>query len=77
MSEVIMEVPIALQQLIKSNNKLLKDYQAVLWRQVEDANDQMMQILRLDPANGWRLDVERMVYVRVEESNSDIVGEVD
>lgn len=77
MSEVIMEVPIALQQLIKSNNKLLKDYQAVLWRQIEDANAQMMQILRLDPANGWRLDAERMVYVRIEQPDSDIVEDTN
>lgn len=62
-----MEVPVALQHLINANNKLLKEYQSLLLRQIDDANIQMMQILRLDPSNGWRLDLERMVYVRTEE----------
>lgn len=67
MKEVTMEVPVALQHLINANNKLLKEYQSLLLRQIDDANIQMMQILRLDPSNGWRLDLERMVYVRTEE----------
>lgn len=71
MSEVTMEVPLALQQLVTSNNKLLKDYQAVLWRQIEQANAEMMQILRLDPSAGWRLDIERMLYVRIENEPTD------
>lgn len=64
--EVIMEVPFSLRQLILANNELLRNYQATLVRQVEIANEQMMQILRLDPSIGWRLDMERMVYVRTE-----------
>lgn len=71
MDEVIMDVPIALQQLIKSNNQLLKEYQAVLWKQIENANTQMMQILRLDPAIGWKLDMDRMVYVRMDTNTTD------
>jgi TRAP-type mannitol/chloroaromatic compound transport system substrate-binding protein len=77
MNEITMEVPIALEQLIKSNNKLLKDYQAVLWKQVEDANAQMMQILRLDSSAGWRLDVDRMVYVRIEETSDSVIDPRD
>ena len=70
MEEFTMEVPLALQQLIVNNNKLLKDYQATLWRQVEQANKQMMGILKLDPTAGWRLDMERMVYVRVQNQET-------
>lgn len=63
-SEVTMEVPMALQQLIRANNELLKKYQATLVQQIEVANEQMMQLLRLNPAAGWSLDMERMKYVR-------------
>jgi hypothetical protein len=66
MNETTMEVPIALQQLIKTNNDLLRAQQARLVREIEEANAQMMGILKLDPAVGWRLDMERMVYVRIE-----------
>jgi hypothetical protein len=72
MEEFTMEVPIALQQLILNNNKLLKDYQAMLWRQVEDSNKQMMGILKLDPAAGWRLDMERMVYVQIPAQDTPV-----
>lgn len=67
MDEVTMEVPLALQQLIVNNNEKLRVQQAVLTRQVEEANAQMMAILKLDPQAGWKLDIERMVYVRVEQ----------
>lgn len=62
--EVLLEVPLALQHLIRNNNKLLKDYQRSLMLQVEEANDQMMRLLRLDTNEGWKLDLERMVYAR-------------
>jgi hypothetical protein len=65
MNQVTLEVPIALQNLIKANNTLLKTYQAQLMEDVQQANLQMMQILQIDPANGWRLDMENMQYVRV------------
>jgi len=62
--QVTMEVPLALQNLIKANNTLLKSYQAQLINDIQEANTQMMQMLQLDPANGWQLDMENMVYVR-------------
>jgi hypothetical protein len=69
--EITMEVPLALQQLINANNERLKAYQNDLMQQVQDANIQMMQILKLDPTQGWRLDVNRMVYVKLEEPKED------
>jgi hypothetical protein len=66
-----MEVPLALQQLINANNERLKAYQNDLVQQVQDANIQMMQILKLDPTQGWRLDANRMVYVKLEEPKED------
>lgn len=63
-NEVTLAVPVALQYLIRSNNQLLKNYQEQLIQEVQDANIQTMQLLRLDPDAGWKLDMERMVYVR-------------
>lgn len=68
-TNVTLEVPLALQQLIKANNKLLKVYQTQLMQEVEDANIQMMQILQLNPDAGWILDMEHMVYVRPQENS--------
>lgn len=73
MSEKIitMEVPMALQSLIKANNTLLKTYQTQLMEEIQQANIQMMGMLKLDPANGWRLDMENMVYVRITEAPTE------
>ena len=71
--EVTLAVPLALQQLVRSNNTLLKTYQKQLMDELEEANIQMMRILQLNPDAGWLLDMERMVYTRTveEESNTD------
>lgn len=69
--EVTMEVPLALQQLIKNTNDILRVQQAQALRQIEEANTQMMGILKLDPSVGWRLDMERMVYVRVSTNTQE------
>lgn len=63
-NEVTLAVPFALQKLILANNELLRQYQQKLVAEIEEANHQMMQLLRLDPIAGWTLDMERMVYTR-------------
>jgi hypothetical protein len=60
-------VPYALQRLIESNNQLLRQYQAELTSKVVEANEQMMQILGLNPKDGWSLDTDTMSYIKVEE----------
>ena len=60
-------VPIALKELIQSNNLLLNQYQQELTKKVISANMEMMQILGLDPNVGWRLDTEQMVYTKQEQ----------
>lgn len=75
--QVTLDVPLALQNLIKSNNALLKSYQVQLMTEIQEANVQMMQILQIDPTNGWRLDMENMVYIRIEEKpeeNASVAG---
>jgi hypothetical protein len=67
---VMVPVPMALQNLIKANNSLLKSYQSQLMAEVQEANLQMMSILNIDPSNGWRLDMDRMVYVRVSDTQN-------
>lgn len=68
-------VPLALRNLIESNNQLLKTYQADLTSRVIQANEEMMKILGLDPTEGWRLDIEGGVYVKVNEENVTSVSE--
>ena len=69
--ELKVSIPLALRTLVKSNNELLKNYQSTLIAEIEEASAQMMQILRLDPNEGWRLDLDRMIYVRVEECEEE------
>jgi hypothetical protein len=76
-NQVTMEVPIALQNLIKANNALLKSYQSRLMEEVQQANIQLMQILQIDPRNGWRLDMDNMVYVRIDQSEPTAVTDPD
>lgn len=75
---VMLKVPKALEMLIKGNNELLKQYKEQLFNEVKEANEQMMQILKLDPAIGWRLDLDKMMYVRLnlEEPISDPIEEL-
>jgi hypothetical protein len=63
-NQVTVHIPVALRQLITTSNELLKNYQAKLLGEIEEANVQMMEILKLDSRHGWRLDMERMVYTR-------------
>ncbi len=52
-------VPTALKELILSNNLLLQQYQEQLTSKVIAANLEMMQLLGLNPSDGWKLDMER------------------
>ena len=64
-------VPIALKELILSNNTLLTQYQQDLTKKVIAANMEMMELLNLNPNDGWRLDTDQMVYVKQDASPSD------
>lgn len=66
--------PMALRQLIESNNQLLRQYQNDLTARVMTANEEMMRLLGLDPNDGWRLDIETFTYVKVEQSDDTSVG---
>ena len=68
MSEIkSIPVPIALKELIASNNELLANYQKELTTKVISANIEIMQLLGLNPDDGWRLDMEQMVYIKQEQ----------
>lgn len=69
--QVTVDVPLALQNLIKANNTLLKSYQSQLMQEIQEANMQMMRMLQIDPANGWRLDMDNMLYVLVNEEPTE------
>lgn len=70
-NEVTLEVPLALRQLIQTNNQLLRKFQQELLQQIQESNAQMMQILRLSGEAGWKLDMERMVYVRPKTEDEE------
>jgi hypothetical protein len=75
---VMLKVPKALELLIKGNNELLKQYKEQLYKEVREANEQMMQILKLDPTVGWRLDLDKMMYVRLNlEEPTETVEETE
>lgn len=57
-------VPIVLKELINSNNALLTQYQQELTKRVIAANVEVMEILGLNPVDGWRLDMDNLVYVK-------------
>ena len=67
-------VPLALRQLIESNNQLLKQYQNDLTGKVMVANEEMMRILGLDPNEGWRSDVDNYTYVKIEQDDTPSVS---
>lgn len=64
-------VPMSMRELINSNNKLLELYQKELTAKVFSANEEMMQMMNLDPADGWRLDLSTMTYVKQEPNIDD------
>lgn len=72
MSEIkSIPVPIVLKELIISNNQLLTNYQKELTAKVVSANIEIMQILGINAEDGWRLDMERMVYIKQTETSSE------
>jgi hypothetical protein len=71
MQNVAVPVPRALVELINANNELLQTYQRQLTTKVIDANMELMNILGLNPNDGWRLDTEKMVYVKQEPSPNE------
>lgn len=62
--QVTVSIPIALKNMIINSNKELKQMQERLINEIEEANLQMMEILKLSPEEGWRLDMDNMVYAR-------------
>jgi len=64
-------VPIALKELIASNNELLANYQKELTTKVISANIEIMQLLGLNPDDGWRLDMEQMVYIKQDQNSTE------
>lgn len=67
-------VPTALKELIVSNNILLQNYQKELTNKVMMANMELMDMLGLNPDDGWKIDMQKMVYVKspsIEETSSE------
>jgi hypothetical protein len=63
-NETTHPVPLALKKLIQANTELLRIYQQELQAQIQAANLEMMDTLKLSPEDGWKLDIANMVYVQ-------------
>ena len=72
-TENVTEVPVptALKELILTSNTLLQNYQQELTMRVEVANREMMGLIGLNPADGWSLDMKKMVYIKQEQSTKE------
>lgn len=68
--QIQIQVPIALKELILTNNMLLQQYQQELTSKVISANIEMMQLLGLNPTDGWKLDAESMTYIKQQDNAS-------
>lgn len=71
---VSIPIPLALKELILSNNELLKQYQQELTNKVLLANQEMMKMLGLNPNDGWKIDMSTFTYVKVEETDDTSVN---
>ena len=60
-------IPLALRNLIESNNEILRLYQRNLSEQVMMASEDTMKLLGLNPTDGWALDTNKMAFVKEEE----------
>lgn len=67
-------IPLALKELILSNNELLKQYQYELTNKVLLANDEIMRMLGLSPEDGWKIDMNTFTYVKVENTDDTSVS---
>lgn len=67
-------IPLALKELILSNNELLKQYQYELTNKVLLANDEMMRMLGLSSEDGWKIDMNTFTYVKVENTDDTSVS---
>jgi hypothetical protein len=67
-------LPIALRELIISNNELLKIYQRELTQRVQAANKEMLQILGINEEEGWQIDIESMSYIYNPPQNDSSIS---
>lgn len=61
-----LDAPKSLKYLIVANNNAVKQYQEQLMKQVYESSVEHMQLLNLDPKDGWRFDLDNMQFVQIE-----------
>ena len=65
-------VPLAMRELINSNNMLLSNFQQELTNRVISANQEMMKMLGISVEDGWELNAQTMTYVKKEMQFGDL-----
>jgi hypothetical protein len=62
--EEIKVIPKAMQYMVDESNRQLREIQQTLTKDVMEASLELMTLLGISPDAGWKMDVDRMVYVR-------------
>jgi hypothetical protein len=80
-SVITIQIPLALESLIRSNNQLLKQYQEKLLQEINEASIDTMRLLNLEVDGSWQLDVSNMTFVRPkregEYDDDDNISDID
>lgn len=59
-------LPKSFEFMIRESNQKLKEFQRHLWKEISEANEEIMNMLELKKEDGWELDLDRMAYVKTE-----------
>jgi len=59
----VINVPKSLVYMISSYNDKLQNLQKEFLNDIQEANAEVMQMLNLNPEDGWRLDLETFTYI--------------
>ena len=73
MEEIIFDAPLALKQMVDLSNEKLKLLQNELVQNITDASEELMQLMQLNPNDGWRLDLHSMKFIKVPTPSEDTI----
>jgi len=73
MQETI-KCPKSLQYMVEQSNQRLKEMQDTFTSQIIEATQELMEILNISSQDGWKVDLDNMVFVREvpDEDNASV-----
>lgn len=63
--ETEVQLPLAIRQVIQLHDAKIREYQQVALAEIQQASVEIMGMLKLNPEDGWRLDIENLKFVKV------------